>query len=77
VAEQAIRIAVNQIAQRRRRVEKVASGRQPWVTAKNGSSPGGATQFNGLARRDKLVPRLRRCHHLSNLSQRLRAGLPS
>src|SRR5215469_6092519 len=40
----AIHIAVPFIAQRRRRVEKVAQGVSPGYKAKTGSSPGGATQ---------------------------------
>ncbi len=59
---QAIHIAVNKIAQRRRRVKKLAestptrkkralgtpAGRQPWVNGKRFSAPEGRHKFDGL-----------------------------
>ncbi len=78
VGVRGIHTAVNQIGQRRRRVKKVAQGVSPGLTSKNGFSPGGATQNSmASARRDTLVPRLRRLPSLPNPTQALRPGLPS
>src|SRR5260370_34285381 len=50
-------------------------GRKPWVRCKNGFQPRrGDTNSMAYARRETLVPRLRRLSSLSNHSQRVSAG---
>ena len=55
-------------AQRRRRVEKVAPGREPWEDREVVTSPGGAAQiFSPNTTIELSVPRLRRSTHLSTV----------